>query len=85
MFLNTHDDSLYTITANYKTYLFDNDFQALFPEIFLVSAGIFLLIYGVIYSTSKDKNYPILLNNISWLTLLALVYSFLLILNNPIE
>ena len=85
MFLNTHDASLYTITANYKTYLFDNDFQALFPEIFLVSTGIFLLIYGVIYSTSKDKNYPILLNNISWLTLLALIYSFFLIINNPIE
>ena len=41
--------------------------------------------YGVIFSTLQSKNYPMLLTNISWLTLLALVYSILLLVNNPIK
>lgn len=85
MFLNIRDDILVTLSSNYKTFLFDNDFQTLFPEIFLVLTGIFLLVYGVSYSTSKEKNYPILLRNISWLTLLAFVYTFILICNSPID
>ncbi len=47
--------------------------------------GIFLLMYGVIFSTSKINNYPILLENISWLTLLALIYSLFLIVNSPVQ
>lgn len=85
MFLNIRNDFLVTLSSNYKTFLFDNDFQTLFPEIFLVFTGIFLLVYGVIYSTSKSNNYPILLRNISWLTLLAVIYAFILICNSPIE
>ncbi len=90
MFLNFHDESAlltqeYPIAAlqDYKNHLFDNDFKALFPEIFLVFAAIFLLLYGVIYSTSKQKNYPILLVNISYLGLLALFFTFILSINNP--
>jgi len=64
--------------------LFDIDFQNLFPEIFLTVTGMVLLMYGVIYSTLKSKNYPILLTNISWLTLLAFVYSLVLLWNTPI-
>lgn len=71
------------INQDYKTYLFDNDFKVFLPEIFLLVAGIFLLIYGVIYTTSKKKNYPILLVNISWLGLLSLFFTLILILNNP--
>lgn len=71
--------------TQFQAYLFDNDFGALFPELFLVTCCIFLLVYGVIYSTSKIKNYPILLNNISWLSLLAFVFTLLLIINNPIK
>ncbi len=69
----------------FTTFIFDNDFQGIFPEIFLVCTGIFLLVYGVIWSTSKDKNYPMLASNLSWLTLLAFVYTALLIFNNPIQ
>ena len=71
--------------TQFQAYLFDNDFGALFPELFLVCSVIFLLVYGVVYSTSKNKNYPILLNNISWLSILALIFTLLLIINNPIK
>jgi proton-translocating NADH-quinone oxidoreductase chain N len=69
----------------YKNFLFDIDFQSLFPEIFLTCTGICLLLYGVIYSTSATKKYPVLVSNISWLTLLSFFYTFLLLLNNPID
>ena len=79
-----HSSTMEQITQ-FQAYLFDNDFGALFPELFLVCSVIFLLVYGVVYSTSKNKNYPILLNNISWLSILALIFTLLLIINNPIK
>ena len=85
MSFNYQHDSFSFITSNYKTFLFDIDFQNLFPEIFLTSVGILLLVYGVVFSTLQSKNYPVLLTNISWLTLLSLVYSVLLLANNPVN
>lgn len=85
MSLNLQNESFYTLTTNYKNFLFDIDFQTLFPEIFLTTIAVVLLMYGVIFSTLQSKNYPMLLTNISWLTLLALVYSILLLVNNPIN
>ena len=40
--------------TDFQTVLFENDFKAIFPELFLVLATIFLLLYGVIYSTSSE-------------------------------
>ena len=85
MSFNSQHDSLSFITSNYKTFLFDIDFQNLLPEIFLTSIGILLLVYGVVFSTLQSKNYPVLLTNISWLTLLSLVYAVLLLANNPVN
>lgn len=85
MLLNVRDESLIAMSTTYKTFLFDNDFQSLFPEIFLLTTAIFLLVYGVVFSTSKDKNYPLLLTNISWLSLLACILTFLLLLNSPVQ
>lgn len=101
--------------TDFQTVLFENDFKAIFPELFLVLATIFLLLYGVIYSTSSGKkyqnnqaylnegenqqaplvcptekisffqaSYPLLLNNISWLGVLCLVFGCCLLINNPI-
>lgn len=101
--------------TDFQTVLFENDFKAIFPELFLVLATIFLLLYGVIYSTSSETkyqinqtylnmsdpeqktfvqpmsylnkqslSYPLLLNNISWLGVLCLIFSFCLLVNNPI-
>ena len=85
MVLNIHDESLITLDTNYKTFLFDTDFQSVLPEIFLMATAIFLLVYGVIWSTSKEKNYPLLLTPLSWLALLACLFTFVLLLNSPIQ
>jgi len=85
MSFNYSSESLNFITNNYKNFLFDIDFQNLFPEIYLTIVTLCLLVYGVIFSTVKSRNYPILLSNVSWLTLLSLVYSIVLLLNNPIQ
>ena len=85
MSLIVQNESFSQITSNYKNFLFDIDFQIVFPEIFLSLASLFLLMYGVIYSTSKTKNYPVLVENMSWLVILVFFYGFLLILNSPIE
>ncbi len=47
--------------------MFEHDFLAPFPEIFLIIATIILLIYGVVLSTSKKYDYPPLVRNVSWL------------------
>ena len=65
--------------------LFENDFLALFPEIFLITSTLFLLMYGVTFSTSKQHNYPVLIQNVGWLSLLTIVYTLLLLCHNPIN
>jgi proton-translocating NADH-quinone oxidoreductase chain N len=65
--------------------LFINDFKPAIPEIFLLTAIIFLLVYGVFFSTSSERNYPILAGNISRLALLVLFFTFLLVINNPVQ
>lgn len=48
--------------------LFENDFYALFPELFLTCAALLLLVFGVIWSTSKASGYPILVHTVAWLS-----------------
>mgnify|MGYP001185961573 FL=1 len=65
--------------------LFLNDFKLALPEIFLVSISMLLLVYGVIYSTSRTKAYPILAGNLSRLALFTLFFTFVLVFNQPIS
>jgi len=60
----------------------NNDCLAVLPEIFLVISINLLLIYGVIYSTSPLFNFPILVNNVSWLSILTLIICFFLNVSN---
>jgi hypothetical protein len=53
--------------------MFEHDFLAPFPEIFLINATIILLIYGVVLNTSKKYDYPPLVRNVSWFGLLSVV------------
>jgi proton-translocating NADH-quinone oxidoreductase chain N len=85
MLLNLHDKFQILLEQQFKTFLFENDLKMVFPELFLVLACLILLIYGVIYSTSKHNNYPMLLGNISWLAQLSLIFTILLLANNPIH
>nr|AHI16172.1 NADH dehydrogenase subunit 2 [Bazzania trilobata] len=59
--------------------MFEHDFLALFPEIFLINATIILLIYGVVSSTSKKYDYPPLVRNVGWLGLLSVLITILLV------
>ena len=83
MLFTSHTESLMTLSSTYKTFLFDNDIQSVIPEIYLVIATLFLLVYGVFYSSSQT--YPLLLITMSWLSLLVCVFTFLLVINNPIS
>ena len=61
------------------------DFVALIPELYLVSATIILLVYGVALSTSRRYSYPVVVGSISWLAILSLGCTFLLLWNNPLK
>lgn len=54
--------------------MFEHDFFAPFLDIFLINATINLLIYGVVLSTSKKYDYPSLVRNVNWLSLLSVMH-----------
>ena len=89
IFGNTHNSIGFTpgqsAELDFKSFLFENDFKAALPELFLVMSCLFLLLYGVVMSTSRDKGYPLLLRNVNWLTLLTLGLTALIAANNPIS
>ena len=43
------------------------------PELYLFTACLLLLSYGVIFSTSKILNYPMIQLNVGWLTIFTLL------------
>ena len=67
---------------SFQSLVFENDIKGVFPEIFLVSVTLLLLMYGVVLATSKSQ--PLLVENLIWLSLLSLVFVLLLLANNPI-
>ena len=70
---------------DFSLFIFDNDLKAALPELFLVMSCLFLLLYGVIWSTSMERQYPLLLRNVNWLSLLALGLTVVVAANNPIS
>ena len=66
---------------NFFTF-FENDFLVVLPELFISIAIIFLLSYGVIYSTSEYYKTPALAVNVSWLSFFVLGIAFILCVNN---
>jgi proton-translocating NADH-quinone oxidoreductase chain N len=64
---------------------FRSDLIAIAPEIFLILAIHFLILYGVMLITSSRFNYPIILNNLTWLSIQALIFVGILIYNNPLS
>ena len=65
--------------------LFQVEIISMAPEIFLVCIIHCLLVYGVITTTSAYLNYPILLNNLNWLSIQCLFFVALLIFFNPLS
>jgi proton-translocating NADH-quinone oxidoreductase chain N len=78
-------DSSNEYMIEYTQYLFDIDLQALLPEVFLSVTGCCLLLYGVVLSTQVTHQYPLLMINMSWLTLLGFFYTLLLVVNMPLH
>ena len=46
----------------------NNEWLAILPELFLVVSINFILLSAVIYSTSPFFDFPLLINNVSWLS-----------------
>ena len=61
---------------------FNNEWLAIIPELFLVVSINLILLYAVIYSPSPFFNFPLLINNISWLSVLLLTIVLYLTINN---
>ena len=62
--------------------LFNNDWIAILPELFLILSINLVLVYAVIYCTSPFFDYPLLINNVSWLSIQVLVIVLYLNINN---
>jgi NADH:ubiquinone oxidoreductase subunit 2 (subunit N) len=63
--------------------MFDNDFLALLPEMFLINATILLLIYGVVYSNVQRIFEPIV-RNVAWLGVASIIITLILLVNQPL-
>ena len=61
---------------------FNNDYIAFLPEIFFLIAINLIIVYSVIYTTSPFFDYPLLVNNVSWLGIQTLFILLYLIYNN---
>src|SRR6056300_2059094 len=66
-------------------FFFENDFYAILPELFLLCASLALLVFGVVYSTSKTHGKPSLMRLMGWATILCLGLTFALVWNTPFQ
>lgn len=85
----SHPD-LHSVEGAFDLSFFKNDFLAMFPEFFLILSTLFLLMYGVHYSTLESQTEkqifrPILTENVGHLSLLTLLSTLLLLSNNPLN
>jgi len=70
--------------------LFENDFLAAFPELFLAISTMILLMYGVSFEKSGEneesgKNHRILIENIGWIGIFILILTVFLLVHNPLN
>jgi NADH-quinone oxidoreductase subunit N len=64
--------------------IFINDIKIALPELFLVTSILVLIIHGVILTVDQKNNYSFINKSISWVSILILLLSSLIILNNPL-
>ena len=65
-------------------FFFENDFKAIFPELYLIGASIAFLLFGSLLTTSKSSKYPMLLGSLNWLGVIAILWTLILLTHNPI-
>ena len=64
-------------------HLFENDFYAILPELYLTLSTLVLLLFGVFYSTSKKHQSPSMMQTVAWLGLFCLFCLFLIDFRPP--
>lgn len=64
---------------------FRSELIAMAPEIFLIIGIHSLLVYGALCTTSSYLGYPMILTNVSWLSIHILIYSLILTFCNPLS
>lgn len=74
-----HDDV--PIKENINTL---NEVSTILPEIFFGISLVFLILHGILLSSNKEKNYPLIQASILKLGILILLFTFFLIYNNKI-
>ena len=63
------------------TFLYD--VNTILPEVYLLISTCCLLVYGVLYSTSTQKGYPVMHSNVAWLTFQVSFFAFLIVTATP--
>ena len=63
--------------------IFQNNFKAIFPELFFVTAITIILLYAVVYSPSANHKYPIMTTIVGWLSVQTLSIAVLLVVDTP--
>ena len=64
-------------------HLFENDFYAILPELYLTLSTLVLLLFGVFYSTSKKHQSPSMMQTVAWLGLFVYFVLFVFLQNLP--
>ena len=59
------------------------DIHAILPEIYILTSVCYLLVYGVLYSTSFQKGYPLIHYNVGWLSFQVIFFAFLITSVSP--
>lgn len=54
------------------------DIYAILPEIYILTSVCYLLVYGVLYSTSSRRGYPLMHSNMGWLSFQVIFFAFLI-------
>lgn len=68
----------------YQIDIFQNHLKTIFPEIFLLTALVAILMYGAIYNAMAYYKFPILTSATGWLSILTLGITIWLIINQSI-
>ena len=61
---------------------FENDFKAIYPELFLTTAILSLLTYGVVYGTSEKYSKAVVSNEMAWLCIQSFILTLILLMTN---
>ena len=64
--------------------IFTNDIKIILPEIFIISSILVLIIHGVLLTASSGYNFPLINKSVSYLSILILIFTLILLYNNPI-